>query len=74
MAPKGQIALAGATVYGAAVALEPDRWVPALIWHACWVLMGFPVALLAMRFLDSGEKAVLKRLADRILAGIGTRS
>ncbi|MEM7583283.1 MAG: oligosaccharide flippase family protein [Acidobacteriota bacterium] len=53
------LALAGAAVYAAAVAFEPAGMWAGVAWHAALSCLGFPIALLALGFLDAGERAWL---------------
>ena len=60
-----KIVVVGAVIYSAAIFFEPeDPWLN-MASHLAWVVVGYPLALLLLGFLDTSERRFLNRLWQR---------
>jgi len=62
----GKTVLVGVGVYAVAVVFEPEgSWV-SMGWHLAWVVVGYPLILLALGFLGAGERRALADLWQKM--------
>ncbi len=64
----GKIAAAGALTYYAAVLFEPAGVAAGVAWHVGCVMVGFPILLVIMKFVEPAERSALRSAAERALS------